>query len=400
MNSASTTGQSDDTVVHRRAAQQALAAGDLPRAEAHLQVLAARHPSEIPVWLNLAAIRRQLGAVGGAFAAIREVLRLEPRNFPALLMSATLMEREGNLQQAAIGYGHALAQAPPDEELDPHTLQAVRHGRELSQRYTAELAEFVRAHTADALGQCAPPARRRVERFIDTTLRIRKRYVQEPIEYYIPGLPAIEFHDRAQFPWLEELEAATPAIRAELETLLSVDAEGFKPYVHYEDHVPLDQWKDLNHSPRWTAFHFYAQGRPIEERWRRAPVTTAAVSRLPQPNIALRSPTALYSALKPRTRIPPHNGIANFRLLVHLPLIVPGRGYFRVGGETREWRLGEAWVFDDTIEHEAWNDSDELRVILICDIWNPLLEPDERHAIARTIAASDEFHGTVPSDSA
>ena len=73
----------------------------------------------------------------------------------------------------------------------------------------------------------------------------------------------------------------------------------------------------------------------------------------------------------------------------------PGCG-FRVGSETREWRIGEGWVFDDTIEHEAWNDSDEPRYILICDIWNPRLSPQERAAIAGVIAATDAFNGTVP----
>jgi hypothetical protein len=61
-----------------------------------------------------------------------------------------------------------------------------------------------------------------------------------------------------------------------------------------------------------------------------------------------------------------------------------------------EWRIGEAWVFDDTIEHEAWNESDEVRIILICDIWSPRLSPDERAAIRTVIAATDAFSGTVP----
>jgi len=63
-----------------------------------------------------------------------------------------------------------------------------------------------------------------------------------------------------------------------------------------------------------------------------------------------------------------------------------------VGNEIREWREGEAWVFDDTIEHEAWNDADKLRVIMIIDIWNPLLEESERDEIAAAISAYYEFY--------
>jgi aspartyl/asparaginyl beta-hydroxylase (cupin superfamily) len=160
--------------------------------------------------------------------------------------------------------------------------------------------------------------------------------------------------------------------------------------------MPLDQWRELNHSRRWSAYHFYEKAKPIEERCRRAPATIAAVSLVPQAEVALRSPCAMYSALTPGTRIPPHIGVANFRLVVHLPLVVPPGCGFRVGAETREWRVGEAWVFDDTIEHEAWNDSDQPRYILICDLWNPLLSPEERSAIAGIIAATDAFNGTVP----
>jgi aspartyl/asparaginyl beta-hydroxylase (cupin superfamily) len=104
----------------------------------------------------------------------------------------------------------------------------------------------------------------------------------------------------------------------------------------------------------------------------------------------------MFSVLQPKTRIPPHTGIANTRLVVHLALIVPGGCGFRVGSETRAWREGEAWVFDDTIEHEAWNDSDRPRAILICDVWNPRLDEDERRAITALISAMDRFNQTGP----
>jgi aspartyl/asparaginyl beta-hydroxylase (cupin superfamily) len=96
----------------------------------------------------------------------------------------------------------------------------------------------------------------------------------------------------------------------------------------------------------------------------------------------------MFSLLAPHTRIPPHTGVANTRLVCHLPLIVPPNCGFRCGATTREWRVGEAFVFDDTIEHEAWNDSDELRVVLIIDLWQPSLTPDERIGITSVIEAA------------
>jgi len=109
-----------------------------------------------------------------------------------------------------------------------------------------------------------------------------------------------------------------------------------------------------------------------------------------------RSPTAINSVLRPKARIPPHTGVANFRLVFHRPLIVPGNCRFRVGSETREWRVGETWVFDGTIEHEARNDSDDTRVIMICDIWNPRLSENEHRANACVIAANDAYNCTAP----
>ena len=77
-----------------------------------------------------------------------------------------------------------------------------------------------------------------------------------------------------------------------------------------------------------------------------------------------------------------------------MPLIVPDGCGFRVGDATRKWEVGKLFVFDDTIEHEAWNDSDELRVVLIFDLWAPALTPAERKAVARMIgAAGVSFNG-------
>jgi aspartyl/asparaginyl beta-hydroxylase (cupin superfamily) len=160
------------------------------------------------------------------------------------------------------------------------------------------------------------------------------------------------------------------------------------PYIHYPERVPLRQWKELNNNRDWTAIHLLRNGSAVEGNARHCPQTMAAVAKLPQPHVPGASPNAMFSLLAPRTRIPPHTGVANTRLVCHLPLIVPPDCGFRCGATTRQWVVGETFVFDDTIEHEAWNDSGELRVVLIVDLWPPALDAVEREAVARMIAAT------------
>ncbi len=104
----------------------------------------------------------------------------------------------------------------------------------------------------------------------------------------------------------------------------------------------------------------------------------------------------MFSLLRPRTRIPPHNGLVNTRLICHLPLIVPPGCGFRVGNETRQWQEGKAWVFDDSIDHEAWNDSDRTRVILLFDIARPELTAEENRWVATLFEGIDAFTGQKP----
>ena len=67
----------------------------------------------------------------------------------------------------------------------------------------------------------------------------------------------------------------------------------------------------------------------------------------------------------------------------------PAHRGFRVGATTREWNVGEAFVFDDTIEHEAWNRSDRLRAVLIFDVWNPYISEAERELLRRFFAVTN-----------
>jgi aspartyl/asparaginyl beta-hydroxylase (cupin superfamily) len=110
---------------------------------------------------------------------------------------------------------------------------------------------------------------------------------------------------------------------------------------------------------------------------------------LPLFDLPGRGPVAFFSLLKPHTKIPPHTGATNIRTIIHLPLIVPDNCVFRVGNVTRSWVEGEAFAFDDTIEHDATNGSGSLRAVLIIDAWNPHLSAVERDLLRDYIAVLD-----------
>lgn len=236
---------------------------------------------------------------------------------------------------------------------------------------------------------------RRVDVAIDAALGRRRVFTNQCAGLHFPFLPADEFFARDHFPWMPALEAATDAIRAELEDLLTRGDTGFVPYVSMPAGAPVTQWTPLDNSLAWGAYYLWRYGQPVEAALKRCPATAAALAAVPRAELPSRAPTAFFSLLRPHTRIPPHTGVTNARAIVHLPLIVPPGCGFRVGGETREWKVGEAFAFDDTIEHEAWNDSDELRAVLILDVWNPHLTETERVMLQQFFRVADS-NGHAP----
>ncbi len=378
----------------KESADQALRRADPAGARILFEQAVVLAPGRVEVWLGLAASRRALGDHAGALEAVEGALVAEPRSFPALLMKGSLLEAMGQKTQAAILYGIVVRMAPPAGQLAESTRAAVAHARALHEHYADDLAANLKAEAGLAAETGA--LARRADAFIEAIAGRRRISQQEPAQFNYPGLPAIEFYERDEFPWLEALEAETDAIRDEARAVWGDGGPGLEPYIEYPPGVPVDQWAELNHSQRWTAFHLLRDGKPVEDNCARCQKTMTALAVVDQPAVAGRSPAAMYSILKPRTRIPPHTGVANTRVVLHLPLIIPEGCRFRVGGETRRWREGEAWVFDDTINHEAWNNSDHPRAIFMCDVWSPRLSHEEREMIARIAVALDRFNGFSP----
>jgi aspartyl/asparaginyl beta-hydroxylase (cupin superfamily) len=374
------------------AALATLQRGDARGALAMLLEAERSDPKDLGIKLHLALAHRALGDFPAALRALDAALAIDPYSFLALLSKGIVLERMGLTKFAAQVYRNALRIAPRPENTAPALEVPIRHAREVIAANALALAQYLREQVEELRGRHAGESLARFDECLDVYAGAKRIYNAEPVQLHVPRLPAIPFFDRDLFPWLPRLEAATDVIRAELVALLEAGMPGFAPYVAYSPGTPVNQWSELNHSRLWSSLWLWRDGVRQVEAMDRCPRTTEVLAEMPladQPGFA---PTALFSALAPRTRIPPHTGSTNSRLVVHLPLVLPGPARFRVGNDTRAWRMGEAWVFDDTIEHEAWNDADETRVILIFDVWNPLLSQAEREMVSAMMTAHTNWH--------
>jgi beta-hydroxylase len=159
------------------------------------------------------------------------------------------------------------------------------------------------------------------------------------------------FLDQRQFEFVPALEAQWEAIRAEY---LALPGDLFDPWV-----------QRYMHGGGWTVFGLYAVGHEIPGACAVCPNTARALRQVPGLSMAG------FSRLAPHTHIKPHAGWAASVYRLHLPLVVPLGCRLRIATETRSWQEGRCLIFDDTVEHEAWNDSDLPRGVLLLDFLRP-----------------------------
>jgi aspartyl/asparaginyl beta-hydroxylase (cupin superfamily) len=369
-----------------------LRSGDAARARVLLEQAMQADARSPALWMNLATALRALGARADEERALTQVLKLEPRNLLALLKKAELLELEGKRRAAARVYQNALQTLGPGTRLPQVLHDSIQHAVDAVRRNDAAMSEHIEARLREVRSSHLAPELDRADHGLAAFLGTRRIYHSQPTFLHVPKLPEHEYFRREDFPWLDEFEAATADIRAECERVLREDAGDVVPYIDYPEGAPVDQWAQLNKSRRWSAFFLWRDGVRIDAQADRCPRTAELLARAPVANVPGYAPTAFFSILDAKSHIPPHTGVTNSRLIVHLPLVVPGRCRFRVGSETREWQAGKAWVFDDTIEHEAWNDSELPRAILIFDTWHPSLTRGEREFIQAAVPAIKDYY--------
>ena len=367
----------------------ALRRGDFKAAVEAFEQAAAADPHSGALLRNLASAHRGAGDDEAELTALERALDIDRRDVVAWMRKAELHQRRNEKGEAFQAWNAALQLAEPLRPWSGPMAEALERGLVFSREGTQLIRQSVAAAFEPIRAELDETERRRAGAFVDVAVGQRKIYVNECHGLCYPFLPADEFFDEAHFPWFDEVAAKSDAIRDELIELLKDPGEALRPYVRMETGIGETKWSGLDQSLDWGAIFLWEYGEPNRPVLDRCPVTAATLESLPSAKIAGRAPSAFFSMLKPRTRIPPHTGVTNTRAIIHLPLIVPEGCGFRVGGETRQWIVGKPFAFDDTIEHEAWNDSDELRSVLIFDVWNPHLTEREQDIIARYYAAAD-----------
>lgn len=366
---------------------RALQAGDTREAYKILSDAVSAGEDSPPVLRGLSLAARKAGYANESLEAAEKLLSRAPGDLEAMLLKADALNSLGNLRKASEFYFAAVKSAPPRLS-GPLALEIERAKKEC-QNAAVRYEEFLRSKI-QALGLFDGSGQARGEQALDILFGRKQIYYQQPDKFYFPELPQIQFYDPSQFTWTKDLIEQTDSILAELEAVLS-GTEAFEAYVPASSQTPHLHQSALTGNKDWGAFHLIKDGIRIENNIAKCPATMNALSLAPQPNINGKSPIALFSRLTAGTHIPPHTGLMNARIICHLPLILPDNCHLRVGNQTRQWRMGEMLIFDDSIEHEARNQSASDRIILLFDIWRPELSEDERGFISAIFDGIEEY---------
>jgi ornithine lipid ester-linked acyl 2-hydroxylase len=217
------------------------------------------------------------------------------------------------------------------------------------------------------------------ERTVELTIAVGER-ILAPIERWIGRRSLVgdaTFFPLERFPWIKHVEDNWTVIREELERVL-------------DDHAGLPNFQEISKDQieitdddRWKTFFLYGFGFKAKLGVEMCPRTAALMEEIPGMK------TAMFSILSPRKHILDHRGPYKGVLRYHLGLIVPREAEacrIRVGEDVSHWEEGKSMIFDDTFNHEVWNDTDETRVVLFVDVLRPLPFPES--TINRLIVAA------------
>ena len=207
----------------------------------------------------------------------------------------------------------------------------------------------------------------RVNRYLSDHLNLEASQFVSALQQPSHSFPARSqpVYDPSEFSWAPDIAREFDAVRREL--------------LEYSAASDLEtQPQNLTDSGRWNVLYFSVGGERVEATRHACPRTSAIIDSIPG---AGQAGQVYRLVLRGGTHIGKHFGPTRTKLRSHLGLVVPDGARIRIGEETHEWQEGELLIFDDSFEHEVWNDSSNERVVLIVDFWHPDLRPAETWAL-------------------
>jgi aspartyl/asparaginyl beta-hydroxylase (cupin superfamily)/Flp pilus assembly protein TadD len=277
-----------------------------------------------------------LGRHSEAVAAFEHLLSNEPSIAPAQFWLGSALEELGRYEEAFVRYRNASA-------LDARFAEALKKALAVDSQRRPELTQ---------------KGTNRLNLFVNSFIG---NHANPRMGAY-PGLRSEAFHDSTRLPGPLALERDFEAIRAEL---LALQASEFQ-----------EEAEGLKERGTWDVFLFYERGRKNVENCSRCPTIARVIES--QNTVRTQAGLLYASKLNPGTHIKAHRGPTNLRLRCHLGIQIPtGDCGLKVDGETRHWQEGKCLVFDDSLEHEAWNYGSMPRIVLIIDFWHPDLTATE-----------------------
>jgi hypothetical protein len=312
----------------------------------------------------------------------------------AWMLLATWQESAGETQPALRSWYRS---AQPGAKRDVSRMRALGLDTEAAWSTRAAQvrklrAEYLRDAFADIRQACGPRELFRIDRalagYLGEASVFSSHPSQRPKVIFIPGLRTGGFLDAGSHPLVPPLMTAFTELQREFRLALS-EARGIEPFMGHD--VPAGSMRDYVSGATgasWDALFFYRHGHRYDANHQRFPETSALLDSLDLCRINGQAPEICFSILQPHSRIEPHHGVTNARVVIHIPLEVPPGCFLDVTGVGRHfWQERVPMVFDDTFEHSAANPTDHPRGILLMDAWHPELTPPEREAFTSLIEA-------------
>lgn len=349
---------------------------------------------------HLRQLARQLtqeGDLTNAEAQIRAAIALAPGAPILHLEHGQIFEQQNNIDAATRAYYRAVMKARTkglwldDASVPPQVLPQVLHAMQFVEKHRDGV---LHALLHPLYAQFGKTELKRVTQalniYLGSDLTKPASPHQRPLFLYVPGLTETPFVDAKRFNWVPAALDARAAIAAEAQAVFA-NQQSVGPFLQAAPGGDLSAYLSGDQA-KWEAHFFYRHGLANPENLKASPATANLLAQLPLVRIAEHAPEICFSALNPGSHILAHTGVTNMRLVAHLPLILPDHCALKVAGIERAWKLDEVLVFDDTFEHEAWNFSDQTRIILLMDAWHPDLTEAEQLAFTALVEGIGGFN--------